>query len=192
MANTGAVIDGGCPGCGRRIVGMMPQRCFYCGYDFTESIRAQNSNFQPDPNYKSPVADAMPSEEEVIEHLKADAEGSAEEITMDEFDRMGKAMAGEMDRQRLVQADAEAKIISIIDRSASMPLSADLTQKFKGAIRDALPGSDHIDVSISEVWDGMEQQTVREVIVKLDLPSDRIVDIEVKKSVKLKGTDIYQ
>lgn len=58
--NTGAVMNGGsCPGCGTTIYGMMPQRCFMCGYDFTNQIKAQNPDFHPDPNFKSPIGDVQ-------------------------------------------------------------------------------------------------------------------------------------
>jgi hypothetical protein len=70
IKNTGAVIDDACPNCGRHIVGMMPQRCFWCDFDFSTMIKMQNPNFKSDPNYKAPSS-TLPTEDEVYQEMKA-------------------------------------------------------------------------------------------------------------------------
>jgi hypothetical protein len=57
MPGTGAHFAGiaRCPGCGRQIAGMIPQRCFFCGHDFSTDIQEQNPDFVPDPLYKTPI-----------------------------------------------------------------------------------------------------------------------------------------
>jgi hypothetical protein len=113
--NTGAFIDGKCPGCHSRIVGVMPQRCFKCGYDFTSSIQDQNPDFTPDPDYKSVVADAVPFEEGVYRDLKM-----SEKIGphyADPFEAAANVLNQEMDRQRDLGNELQKQLDVIVNSS---------------------------------------------------------------------------
>lgn len=71
---TGAHFSGiaRCPGCGKQIAGMIPQRCFFCGHDFSTDIQKQNPDFVPDPLYQTPtdpVHDYTDNLEKVIKDL---------------------------------------------------------------------------------------------------------------------------
>lgn len=203
---TGAAIDGPCPGCNRRIIGMMPQRCFYCGYDFTDAIKAQNPNFKPDVGYKSPIADAQPAVEaaamEEAEHaLDAklndrygqpagfDVESTAEEIK-DPFEVMAEGILEDMDRQRLVQDAAEKMLDQVASSANAIPKVGGIDQTIKNAIREIIPAMTVNEVKVEEWWDPETQSKWRRYVIDVDMTSERIVGIRLDKKYKIDGTQI--
>lgn len=203
-------MDGPCPGCGTRIVGMMPQRCFYCGHDFTEAIKAQNEGFKPDPGYKSPIGDiqdevraaAMAEAEQILgirEEKLTDRYGqpagevidsTAEEVPTDPFQAMAESLNSEMDRQKLIE-DAAKKMLDQIASAANVAPSIDgLASAIKDAIREIVPGMKVNECEVEQIWDNASQKQWRRFIIDVDLPSERIVGIRLDKKYAIDGTHL--
>lgn len=159
-------MQGPCPGCEKTIVGMMPQRCFFCGYDFTESIKAQNESFEPDPNYKVP-SDGLPTEEEVYRELKnrdrygPSPEEAAVEATLSAIDRQ-KKLGEEIQKQ--AQTVAEAYVFS---DNGGLPV-----EQFLYTLSRQFPAAE------VEVWkDGLDSGVIR---ARLTFPIDKVI-VEVSR-----------
>lgn len=185
---TGAIIDGNCPGCGRRIVGMMPERCFICGHSFTEAIRAQNPNFQPTPGYKSPVGDVQDeireaAEAEAASILDPDGVWHDKNVGTDPFEQMASAINSRLDDQRDIGKEIEKRLGEVAEKYLgpfTEPNDVVLV-RFEKDLRAAVPGIDVRHSEISTYYDTADGQNKKEIKAIVDYIPERIVEIEIRK-----------